>query len=117
MGKIVSHPFPLLQLSTNAPPSGRLGLRVRSLLIHQKNGKTDIFHSSGDSTGATVSQSESSYDKLFDKKPKNILALNHETEKGTVDEVLPYVLQKYKDAGYQFVTVAECLEMDPYISK
>lgn len=67
--------------------------------------------------GASVSKSESDYDKLFDKKPKNILALNHETEKGTVNDVLPYVLKKYSDAGYKFVTVAECLEMDPYICK
>ena len=74
-----------------------------------------ITLSSGDSTGSTAQQSEQAYDNVLSKKPNNLLALNHETESSTVFTLLPFVLNKYKNSGYKFVTVAECLGMDPYV--
>jgi peptidoglycan/xylan/chitin deacetylase (PgdA/CDA1 family) len=64
---------------------------------------------SRDSDGATVSQSEGYYDALIAQKPNNILTLNHETEQGTVQTLIPYVIKKLKAAGYSMVTVSECL--------
>ncbi|KAF9552564.1 carbohydrate esterase family 4 protein [Agrocybe pediades] len=66
---------------------------------------------SGDSTGSTVAQSETAYDKLIASKPKNILALNHETE------VLPYAIKKLQAAGYKLVTLAECTGLPAYQSQ
>lgn len=66
---------------------------------------------SGDSTGSTVQQSEDAYQTTVNQHPNNILALNHETYNTTVDDVLPYAINLLKSAGYNFVTVAECLGM------
>jgi peptidoglycan/xylan/chitin deacetylase (PgdA/CDA1 family) len=71
---------------------------------------------SGDSVGATKDQSEASYyDVLHNQHPSNLLALNHETYYSTAYQLLPYALQQLDAAGYQAVTVAECLGgQDPY---
>ena len=76
-----------------------------------------ITCSSGDSDGDSVSQSKALYTSIAKEHPDNIIALNHETYETTVNEVLPYALKTLSNAGYKFVTVAECLGMDPYISE
>ncbi|KAG8908907.1 Carbohydrate esterase 4 protein [Tulasnella sp. 403] len=55
---------------------------------------------------------EKAYQKVADKKPSNLLALNHE---GTdmAYTVLPYVLKAFQKK-YKFVTVADCLGKDAY---
>ncbi|PBK82518.1 glycoside hydrolase/deacetylase [Armillaria gallica] len=55
---------------------------------------------SGDSVGETAANSEKDYDTLVAKHPSTILTLNHETV----------------GAGYNLVTVAECLGLPPYLS-
>lgn len=69
---------------------------------------------SGDSTGSTPAQSDAAYDALIAQHPSNILALNHETEKTTAHQVLPYAIKKLKAAGYRLVSLAECTGLPAY---
>ncbi|CAE6523291.1 unnamed protein product [Rhizoctonia solani] len=71
---------------------------------------------SGDSTGASASQSKNDYKNLVAKNPNNVLTLNHETYATTVNDVIPYAIQQFKAKGYKMVTVAECLGQSPYKS-
>ncbi|KDQ17143.1 carbohydrate esterase family 4 protein [Botryobasidium botryosum FD-172 SS1] len=64
---------------------------------------------SGDSDGDSVEQSEQIYTNAIDNNPSNILTLNHETYQTTVEDILPFAIQALQDAGYNLVTVAECL--------
>ncbi|PBK68143.1 carbohydrate esterase family 4 protein [Armillaria solidipes] len=69
---------------------------------------------SGDSVGETAANSEKDYDTLVAKHPSTILTLNHETVGDTT--VLPHALDDLLGAGYNLVTVAECLGLPPYLS-
>ena len=66
------------------------------------------------SLGATVAQSEAIYRDAVAKKPRNILALNHEPLETTAHQVLPYAINLLKRNGYQLVTLAECLNLPAY---
>ena len=37
-----------------------------------------------------------------------------ETKETTAHQVLPYAIERLKKAGYELVTVAECLGLPPY---
>ncbi|KAJ7932143.1 glycoside hydrolase/deacetylase [Mycena leptocephala] len=69
---------------------------------------------SGDSVGATLQQSETSYDQVINSSVSTLLALNHETEKTTAQGLVAYAVDKLQAAGYKLVTVAECLGLPPY---
>ncbi|KAK0227129.1 carbohydrate esterase family 4 protein [Armillaria nabsnona] len=71
---------------------------------------------SGDSVGETAENSEKDYDTLVAKHPPTILTLNHETVQTTSTIVLPHALDDLLGAGYNLVTVAECLGLPPYLS-
>ncbi|KAG8688380.1 Carbohydrate esterase 4 protein [Ceratobasidium sp. 394] len=71
---------------------------------------------SGDSAGKSAAASEAAYQELMDRHPNNILTLNHETYSSTVNDLLPHAIDTLQQAGYNLVTVAECLGMDPYLS-
>lgn len=71
---------------------------------------------SGDSTGASPAQQMASYDALVARRPNTVLSLEHEVYETSAHEVIPYAIQKLKGAGYNLVTVAECLGMQPYQS-
>ncbi|KAG7451428.1 carbohydrate esterase family 4 protein [Guyanagaster necrorhizus] len=71
---------------------------------------------SGDSVGASVQESESTYDSTISQHPSTILALNHETYETTAYDVLPYAIDELQAAGYSLVTLAECLGESPYQS-
>jgi len=63
----------------------------------------------GDSEGATVQQAEQTYTDAINNGVSNILTLNHETYQSTVEQILPFAIQALQNAGYNLVTVAECL--------
>lgn len=71
---------------------------------------------SGDSTGSTVQQSKNAYTSKITQHPSTILALNHETYETTAHQVLPFAIQKLQAAGYQLVSVADCLGLPRYQS-
>ncbi|KAG9019781.1 Carbohydrate esterase 4 protein [Tulasnella sp. 427] len=98
------------------PPYG--SYTAASLDVAGENGQSVVTwdFDSRDSDGATADQSDALYQNLVNSHPSSILTLNHETYASTVNEVLPFALQVLVQAGYRFVTVAECLGMDPYLS-
>ncbi|THU85891.1 carbohydrate esterase family 4 protein [Dendrothele bispora CBS 962.96] len=71
---------------------------------------------SGDSTGSTVQQSQAAYSSLVSRHPSTCIALNHEVKEGTVRQVIPDAIQKSRNAGYKFATVAECRGLPAYQS-
>ncbi|KAG9041873.1 Carbohydrate esterase 4 protein, partial [Tulasnella sp. UAMH 9824] len=91
------------------PPYGSYNQASRE--VAASNGQSIVIwdFDSGDTTTATVQQIKDSYKAIANKKPKNILTLNHETHETSAKEVLTYALQTLKAKGYKFVTVAECL--------
>jgi len=100
------------------PPYGEFNDIVRNVTGNNGQNLVTWDFDSGDSVGVSLAESQARYDTLFRQtRPSNVLALNHETVNTTVHQLLPYVLNNYKNSGYQFVTVAECLGMDPYISQ
>lgn len=71
---------------------------------------------SGDSTGSSSSQSISDYSQFYSQYPQPVMALNHETYAGTANDIVPTVVPQLLAAGYNLVTVAQCLGDDPYQS-
>jgi len=71
---------------------------------------------SGDSTGSTVAESEQAYREWI-ATGKSLIALNHETYSSTVNNLVRTVIPELKAAGYQFVTIDQCLGLgSPYIT-
>lgn len=99
------------------PPYGEYNDNVQTVVGQNGQNIVTWDFDSGDSVGATLAQSEADYRTRFGQKPSNILALNHETVNTTVHQLLPFVLNNFKNSGYQFVTVAECLGMEAYVSQ
>ncbi|QRW06017.1 GMC oxidoreductase [Ceratobasidium sp. AG-Ba] len=98
------------------PPYGNYNDNVRNV-AGARGQKLAIWDfDSQDSIGATPAQSKALYDQVIAQRPSNILALNHETYERTAHEVVPYAISKLQAAGYQLVTLAECLGMPPYQS-
>ncbi|KAH6912251.1 glycoside hydrolase/deacetylase [Coprinopsis sp. MPI-PUGE-AT-0042] len=71
---------------------------------------------SEDADGATVETSKGFYNTTIASHPQTILALNHETVTTTAYEVLPFAIAELKKAGYNMVTLAECLGVPAYQS-
>ncbi|PBK82538.1 glycoside hydrolase/deacetylase, partial [Armillaria gallica] len=69
---------------------------------------------SGDSIRETAVNSEKDYDTLVAKHPNMILTLNHETIGDTT--ILPHALDDILGAGYNLMTVTECLGLPTYLS-
>ncbi|KAF8072282.1 carbohydrate esterase family 4 protein [Lyophyllum atratum] len=99
------------------PPYGNYNDLVRqaSFIRGQKLVVWDF--DSQDSVGATPAQSEANYDQIIAEHPSTILALNHEVYETTVHQVLPYAISKLQAAGYNLVSVAECLDLPAYQSQ
>ncbi|CAE6455340.1 unnamed protein product [Rhizoctonia solani] len=70
---------------------------------------------SGDADGASVDQSLQTYTQRINQRPSSILTLNHETHSSTANELLDEIIRLLQNAGYNLVTVAECVGMDPYL--
>ncbi|KAJ6468287.1 glycoside hydrolase/deacetylase [Mycena sanguinolenta] len=107
--------FKILGVNTTffRPPYGSYNNLVREAL----SDKTFILwdFDSGDSVGKTPQQSMDLYDAAISNNVTNLLALNHEPYKTTAYDVLPYALDKLQAAGYKITTVAECLDLEPYV--
>jgi hypothetical protein len=61
----------------------------------------------------SLSQKEQIYTNAI-AQDLSMIALNHQTQQITVDQILPFAITALKNAGYSLVTVAECLGMEPY---
>ncbi|KAH7343776.1 carbohydrate esterase family 4 protein [Rhizoctonia solani] len=71
---------------------------------------------SGDAAGVSVADSLVAYTERVSQRPSSVLTLNHETHFSTA-ELLDDVISLFQGAGYNLVTVAECVGMDPYLSQ
>ncbi|KAG2018803.1 chitin deacetylase [Coprinopsis cinerea AmutBmut pab1-1] len=69
---------------------------------------------SGDSVGVSIADQKDRFDDLVTNLPSTALTLQHDTQWTAVQEVLPHAITALQGAGYQLVTVAECLGMSPY---
>ncbi|KAF8172085.1 carbohydrate esterase family 4 protein [Pholiota molesta] len=92
------------------PPYGNYNNLVREAAAARGQTLAVWDFDSQDSLGASVATSEKLYTDAISKKPNTILALNHETL------VLPFAIQKLQAAGYNLVTLAQCLGKQPYQS-
>ncbi|ESK85397.1 carbohydrate esterase family 4 protein [Moniliophthora roreri MCA 2997] len=96
------------------PPYGEYNNVVRQVSAARGQNMVNWDFDSGDSVGATPSESKADYTRLIQSHPSTIIALNHETEQTTAEDVIRVVIPQLKAAGYNLVTVAECLGMQPY---
>ncbi|KAF7358746.1 hypothetical protein MSAN_01213600 [Mycena sanguinolenta] len=57
---------------------------------------------------------EAVYNDVANSNVKNALILEHETEETTATTLVPYAIKLFQSKGYNLVTMAECLGVDPY---
>ncbi|KIJ57391.1 carbohydrate esterase family 4 protein, partial [Sphaerobolus stellatus SS14] len=57
---------------------------------------------------------QAAYTNVANAHPNNILALNHETYATTLNNILPFAITTLRNKGYTFVTVSQCLGINPY---
>ncbi|KAJ7352260.1 carbohydrate esterase family 4 protein [Mycena albidolilacea] len=96
------------------PPFGSYNTLVRQVAFQQNKSLVLWDTDSEDSLNATVAQSEGIYDDAISANLSTILALNHETEQTTAQELIGYAVDALQAANYSLVTVAECLGLEPY---
>ncbi|GAA5917816.1 hypothetical protein JCM8208_000398 [Rhodotorula glutinis] len=96
------------------PPYG--AVNDAQVKVLQQRGYTVVNWNfdSGDTSGKSASDSIAAYRKL--SYPTSYIALNHETYKTTVDQVIPAVVPALKAKGYKLVSMAECLGQSAYQS-
>jgi len=97
------------------PPYGNYNDLVRQVAYQRGQSLVLWDLDTQDSLGASVATSEQIYADAVAKNPKNLLPLNHEPYDTTAHQVLPYAIQLLQSKGYQLVTLAECLNMEPYM--
>ncbi|KAJ1308669.1 hypothetical protein OPQ81_004362 [Rhizoctonia solani] len=99
------------------PPYGEYSRAVQT--VAGSLGQTIVTwdFDSGDAAGATVEQSFEAYTERINQRPNSILTLNHETHFSTANELLYQIITPLQAAGYNLVTVAECVGMSPYLSQ
>ncbi|KAF8648430.1 hypothetical protein AX16_006293 [Volvariella volvacea WC 439] len=98
------------------PPYGSYNNLVREVAGARGQGIVLWNLDSGDSAGISVAAQKQRYTDIANQHPSSIIALNHETYASTVWEVLPHAITTLRNAGYSFVTVAECLGLPAYQS-
>ncbi|TFK71514.1 glycoside hydrolase/deacetylase, partial [Pluteus cervinus] len=96
------------------PPYGAYNDLVRAVAANRGQYMITWDFDSLDSDGASAAESKSLYDGLVSSHPSTVLALNHETYQTRSVDVLPHAISVLKGAGYNLVTVAECLGLEPY---
>ncbi|KAJ7183315.1 carbohydrate esterase family 4 protein [Mycena filopes] len=96
------------------PPYGSYNDEVREVAYQMNQSLVVWDFDSGDSIGATLQESQGNYTQAIASNVTNLLALNHETVKTTAASLVPWAINAFQTAGYQLVTVAECLGLVPY---
>ncbi|KIY69848.1 carbohydrate esterase family 4 protein [Cylindrobasidium torrendii FP15055 ss-10] len=96
------------------PPYGAINDQVLDVAYSRGQNVVIWDFDSRDSVGASADESKAEYDTVANQHPDTIMALNHEVYDSTAHDVLPYAIDRLQGAGYQLVTVAECLGIDAY---
>ncbi|KAG7089302.1 hypothetical protein E1B28_011000 [Marasmius oreades] len=99
------------------PPYGNYNDLVRQVAAARGQSVTlwDFDSHDGDDNAPPDWQLRSEYGHLlWDLRPNNVLALNHEFNYDTAYNVMWQVVQWCNQLGYKMVTVAECVGQQPY---
>ncbi|KAJ7807005.1 hypothetical protein B0H14DRAFT_1541548 [Mycena olivaceomarginata] len=96
------------------PPFGSTNSNVQSVAFGRGQSLALWDTDTEDADGATVAFSEGVYNQVATSKPKNALILEHETLATTANTLVPFALNLFKSKGYNLVTMAQCLGVDPY---
>jgi len=96
------------------PPFGSYNNNIQSIAAARGQSLALWDWDTGDADGNTTAQSEAVYNDVANAKVKNALILEHETEETTATTLVPFALNLFKSKGYNLVTMAQCLGVDPY---
>ncbi|KAJ7745830.1 hypothetical protein DFH07DRAFT_924578 [Mycena maculata] len=96
------------------PPYGDYNDNIQSIAAARGQSLAMWDWDTGDADGNTTAQSEALYNDVVSAKVSNALILEHETEESTATVLVPYALNLFKSKGYNLVTMAECLGVNPY---
>ncbi|KAJ7249758.1 hypothetical protein B0H12DRAFT_1019516, partial [Mycena haematopus] len=95
------------------PPYGDTDSNVQSIAASRGQSLAMWDTDTGDADGNSVQQSEAVYSQVVNTHVENALILNHETE-GKRRSLVPYAINLFQSNGYNLVTMAQCLGVDPY---
>ncbi|KAJ7501524.1 carbohydrate esterase family 4 protein [Mycena galericulata] len=96
------------------PPYGEYNATVESIASARGQSLALWDWDTGDADGNTPAESEAVYSDVANERVKNAIILNHETEQTTSTMLVPYAIDLFQSAGYNLVTMAECLGVAPY---
>jgi peptidoglycan/xylan/chitin deacetylase (PgdA/CDA1 family) len=96
------------------PPYGDYNDNIQSIAAARGQSLALWDWDTGDADGNTTAQSEALYDDVANAKVKNALILEHETEETTASTLVPFAIKLFQGKGYNLVTMAQCLGVDPY---
>ncbi|KAJ6464884.1 carbohydrate esterase family 4 protein [Mycena sanguinolenta] len=96
------------------PPSGYYNDNVKSVAFSRGQSLALWDRDTGDADGNTTAQSKAVYNAVVNSKAKNALILQHETEASTAGTLVPYALELFRSKGYNMVSLAECIGVNPY---
>ncbi|KAG8940813.1 Carbohydrate esterase 4 protein [Tulasnella sp. 419] len=99
------------------PPYGEYNDMFREVAYEKKQSLVLWDFDSGDSMGITVAQSKAAYKAKVEQNPNTLLALNHETQKTTAFELLPYVIGLLKSKDYQWLHWLNASVLNPILAK
>jgi len=96
------------------PPFGDYNDNIQSIAAGRGQSLALWDWDTGDADGNTTAQSEALYNDVANAKVNNALILEHETEETTATTLVSYALNLFKSKGYNLVTMAECVGVQPY---
>ncbi|KAJ7891552.1 carbohydrate esterase family 4 protein, partial [Mycena leptocephala] len=96
------------------PPYGNYNSNIQSIAAGRGQSLALWDQDTGDADGNTVAQSQAVYNSVASAKLKNALILEHQGGTTTATKLVPYAIKLFQGLGYNLVTMADCLGVDPY---
>ncbi|KAJ7459276.1 hypothetical protein FB451DRAFT_1372017 [Mycena latifolia] len=96
------------------PPYGSYNSNIQSIAAARGQSLALWDWDTGDADGNNTAQSEALYNDVVNAKVQNALILEHETEVGTANTLVPFAIKLFQSKGYNLVSMAQCLGVDPY---
>jgi peptidoglycan/xylan/chitin deacetylase (PgdA/CDA1 family) len=97
------------------PPYGNYNDQVLEVAASRQQTIVYWDFDSGDSVGASVDQQKANFDEVAANHPSTIMSLQHDVHETSIRQVLPHAINKLQAAGYNLVTLSECLGTSPYL--
>ncbi|KAJ7504954.1 hypothetical protein B0H11DRAFT_450058 [Mycena galericulata] len=96
------------------PPYGDYNDNIESIAFGRGQNLAMWDWDTGDADGNTTAQSEAVYNDVISSGVTNALILEHETEETTATVLVPYAIKLFQSHGFNLVTMAQCLGVQPY---